>query len=108
MYDSNVFYEANNPHQSAALTLTPNVALATRTARDGAGELVDFRFNAGLGYVEYLTGDSSIEGHRQFNVNAGGALTLLPHGSLQLTLFDTYARTTEPPYTALLTTSIAT
>ncbi len=101
MYDSNVFYESSHPHQAALMLLTPNIALATRAARDGAAELVDFRFSAGLNYAEYLTSDTTLSRHRQFGVNAGGSVTLFPHGNLRLTLFDSYSRTTEPPYTAL-------
>src|SRR4051812_31066392 len=52
-WDSNVFYEANNPTNAFYLRLNPSFNLTTRP-REGSAPF-QFDFHGGLGYVEYLT-----------------------------------------------------
>src|ERR1700761_5821040 len=66
-YDTNLFYEAQNPHRAFELRLTPRFDL-TNTPRIG-GRQFQLDFHGGLNYLEYLTSDPAIEHLRQFNVD---------------------------------------
>jgi hypothetical protein len=97
-WDSNVFYEAVNPHSSFYLRLNPNFDLTTRPRE--ARRTVEFDLHGGLGYVEYLTGDPAISSHRQFNVDAGLQAAFFTMSPYNFVLFDNYVRSTQPPYTS--------
>jgi hypothetical protein len=102
-YDSNIFYEATNEKQGAVLRLTPWLDLATRPALRGGAtpHTIDFRFHAGLDYREYLTSDQNISQHRQFGVQGGLLLSILPFGPFTTDIFDNFVRSTMPPYNEL-------
>jgi hypothetical protein len=95
-YDTNVFYEANNTTGAFFLRLAPGFSL-TNSPR-GASRAIDFDLHGGLSYVEYLTGDSALSSHRQFNVDAGVRATFFGYSPYNFSLFDNYVRTTQPPY----------
>jgi hypothetical protein len=95
-YDSNVFYEAINPQSAFYLRLTPGFDLTTRP-RQGS-RMVQFDFHGGLGYIEYLTSNSAISSHRQFNVDAGVQAAFFTMSPYSFVVFDNYVRTTQPPY----------
>ena len=97
-WDSNVFYEANTPTNAFYLRLNPSFDLTTRPRQ--ALPPVQLDFHGGLGYVEYLTSNSAVESHRQFNVDAGVLASFLAGHPYNFVLFDDYVRTTLPPYTA--------
>jgi len=101
-WDSNVFYEANTaaikPTNAFYLRLNPAFDLTTRP-RQGA-PAVQLDFHGGLGYVEYLTSDTTLQGHRQFNVDAGVRAAFFATNPYNFVLFDNYVRTTMPPYMA--------
>jgi hypothetical protein len=96
-YDSNIFYESSHEHGAFYLRLNPSFELTTRP-REGHRQ-VEFSAHGGLGYVEYLTSDSAIENHRQFNVDAGLLASFFNLNPYNFQLFDNYVRTTQPPYT---------
>ena len=102
-YDSNVFFEASNEKQAAVLRLLPSLDLSTRPAQRGGAtpHSIDFRLHAGLDYREYLTGDTSISSHRQFGVQAGMLLSILPFSVFSADVFDNFTRSTQAPYGAL-------
>lgn len=103
-WDSNVFYadstpSVNNPSgpiSSFELRLTPYVDLTNRTR--GYERAIDFRFHAGMNYVEYLTSDASLARHRQFGADGSLQLALFPYLPYNVTFFDNYIRSTQPPY----------
>jgi hypothetical protein len=100
-WDSNIFFEPDGPTTKPTnafyLRLTPSFNLTTRP-RD-ATPAFQFDFHGGLGYVEYLTNNSAVEDHRQFNVDAGLMATFFATSPYNFVLFDNYVRATMPPYT---------
>ena len=106
-YDSNVFYEATNPTSALALRISPNFALATRSQKRLTGpdgevtpSRVAFRIGAGVDYKEWLVSSTGNRPPRQFNVNAGTALSILPIGPVATELFDNFVRSSQPSYFA--------
>lgn len=99
-WDSNIFYQTQNPVSAFLLRLTPRIDLATRPPQRGGNtpHMLDFRLHAGLDYREYLTSEASIRRHREFNVEAGVIASINPQGQVALDLFDNYVRFTQPPY----------
>lgn len=97
-WDSNVFYESVNPHSSFYLRLNPSFDLTTRP-RQGH-RTIEFNLHGGLGYVEYLTNDATIQNHRQFNVDAGLQAAFFTMSPYNFVVYDTYVRSTNPPYTS--------
>src|SRR6185312_588221 len=95
-WDSNVFYEDVNPHNSFYLRLNPSFDLTTRPRE--MRRTIEFDLHGGLGYVEYLTTDSSISSHRQFNVDGGLQAAFFNNSPYSFILFDNYVRSTMPPY----------
>lgn len=96
-WDSNVFYENTNPTNAFMIRLNPSFALTNRP-RQGQ-RMIQFDLHGGLNYVEYLTTDSSLSGHRQFNVDAGLLAAFFTTSPYNFTLFDNYIRSVQPPYT---------
>jgi hypothetical protein len=101
-YDSNVFYEANNPTGAAILRVVPRFDLATRPPQRGGSmpHKLDFRIGAALDYQEYLTNQAVVSTHRQFGVRAGMLLTVNPEHPFTFDLYDNYIRSSQPPYLA--------
>jgi hypothetical protein len=103
-WDSNLFYADQNASPNSPggpisvfyLRLTPNFDLTNRTR--GATRAIDFGFRAGMNYVEYLTGDSTLSTHRQFGADASLTLALFPQLAYNVAFFDNYVRTAQPPY----------
>ena len=97
IYDSNVFYTTTNTVGSFELRLNPFFDLTNRP-RQGS-RMLQFDFHGGMGYVEYLNGDSAVVQHRQFNVDAGLLAAFFATSPYNFVVFDNYVRTVQPPYT---------
>jgi hypothetical protein len=98
-YDDNVFFQTNNLKIAGVeFRLLPTIDLGTRGARGGGGNIIDFRLHAGMAYTEYLNERDTLGPHRSFGVDAGALLTLFPGGRFNLSFFDNFVRTTQPPY----------
>ncbi|MEO6954496.1 MAG: hypothetical protein ABI321_22045, partial [Polyangia bacterium] len=85
-YDSNVFYQTANTTQGLALRLTPNFTIESRSI----GQKVLFHIGAGLDYREWLVSSTGRRPPRQFNVQAGTGLTILPVGPVTIDLYDNF------------------
>jgi hypothetical protein len=97
-WDSNVFYQPSGQTTNAfEMLLQPSFDL-TNAPRQGT-RAIQFDFHGGLNYVEYLTTDSELARHRQFNVNAGLQAAFFTTSPYNFTIFDNYVRSTQPPYT---------
>jgi hypothetical protein len=96
-YDSNLFYEAQNTTSAFSLNLMPSIRL-TNEPRLGPRQIT-FELYGGLGYIEYLTSNKTVQDHRQFNVNAGVVAGFFNLNPYNFSLFDNYVRTTQPAYT---------
>ena len=98
-YDNNLFYQSTNTTGVFAMRLTPSFDLTNRPRQ--VRRRVEFDFNAGLSYVEYLTNDPTVERLRQFGVTAGLQAAFFPLNPYNFVVFDNYLRSTQPPYTKL-------
>jgi hypothetical protein len=98
-YDTNPFYVPSNPNGVFEMRLLPAFDLTNRPR--GARRQVEFDFNGGLNYLEYLTSDPNVSHLRQFGVQAGLQLQVLPTRPYNFVLFDNYVRSTQAPYTVL-------
>jgi hypothetical protein len=102
-YDTNVFFQANNPTDAFLFSALPSIDLATRPPVRG-GDLphtLDFRLHAAMRYNEFITTDASLASHRMFGIDGGVLVTLLPFHPFTVDLFDNYVRFTQPPYSQL-------
>jgi hypothetical protein len=98
-YDDNFFFQDASQAKVSAFefVLRPSVDLAT-SSRGSAGGMVEFRLHAGMAYMELITNRDILAGHRSFSVDAGALMTLFPKGRFNISLFDNFVRTTQPPY----------
>jgi hypothetical protein len=99
-YDSNVFFERDNPEGAFAFRALASLDLATRPPQR-SGNLahgIDFRLHLGGDYTEYITTDASLSQHRAFGVQGGLLLSILPMHPFSIDIFDNYVRTSQPPY----------
>jgi hypothetical protein len=98
-YDDNFFFQDTSQGKFSAFefVLRPSLDLATRGSRTASGT-VDFRLHAGMTYTEFITNRDNLAGHRSFAVDAGALMTVWPAGRFNLSLFDNFVRTTQPPY----------
>jgi hypothetical protein len=95
-WDSNVFYEKDNPKNAFFMRLNPGFQLTNRP-RQGTVP-IQFDLHGGLSYIEYLTSNKAISNHRQFNVDAGVQAAFFTLSPYNFVVFDNYTRTTQPPY----------
>ncbi len=95
-YDTNVFYENGNTQGSFEMRLSPSFELTNRPR--GANRAVQFSLSAGMTYTEFLTSDANLQRLRQFGVNAGLAVSFFSYRPYNVSVFDNFTRTTQPPY----------
>jgi hypothetical protein len=101
-WDSNVFFQPDNgpekPTNAFFMRLNPGF-LITNQPRLGA-RAITLNLHGGLSYIEYLTSNSNLAGHRQFNVDAGVEAAFFTTSPYNFSVFDNYVRTTQPAYTS--------
>lgn len=100
-YDSNVAYQTK-PIGALELRLLPGFDISN-SPRGGQRQFLWDVYGA-LNYLEYLanlTDNENLRPMRQFNVEAGGRVTLFATSPYNVTFFDNYARTSQPPYQIL-------
>jgi hypothetical protein len=97
-WDSNIFFETNNPHRSFELRLTPRFDL-TNQPRGGSRQF-QLDFHGGLNYLEYLNSDPLVQRLRQFNVDTGVLASFFTASPYNFSVFDNFTRTAQAPYSA--------
>lgn len=98
-FDDNVFYVDRDKTSAFLFRFTPILTLATRpVARDGSRHKVDFMFNVGLDYNEYLTSDEALARHRQVGVTAGASVSIFSSGVFGADFYDNFVRVSQAPY----------
>jgi hypothetical protein len=95
-YDSNVFYNDDQPIDSGTLQVTP-LAEITNSAREGVTPPLQYSIGASLLYREYLTDNSDVRAQRAFNPSFSGSLSYSSAGQ-SLSLSDQFTRLQDPPY----------
>jgi hypothetical protein len=99
-YNDNVFFQdkSTGPAAGFMFLLRPYLELSTRQARDGSANTVDFRLHLGATYTEFISNRDVLSPHRSGSIDAAALMTLFPQSRFNLSLFDNYVRTTQPPY----------
>ncbi len=98
-YDDNVFYQNSNKAGGFEFRLLASVDMATRQSV-GSTSRVDFQLHAGFTYNEYITNRTLLASHRDYGVDLGTVVSFFPRSKFNLTLFENFVRTTQPPYSA--------
>jgi len=97
-YDSNVFFQKNNPVSSPVVRVIPFIQI-TNASRGGAqpgGAFYDL--SATLLYREFITDNTAAKAQRAFNPIISGLLDLNPQSPLNFSVSEQFARFEEPPY----------
>src|SRR5262245_16570900 len=103
-FDSNVFYSTGNIDDPATrafyINVRPSVDLATLSLQRGGGQPhnIDFRLHVGADVRALASPDPNVYRHWGVGVDAGFALSIFPMGAYSVDLFDTFTRTSQPPY----------
>lgn len=97
-YDSNVFYEEDDPTGAPLVRVTPSIEL-TNQGRDGSiPSGVFYNLAASLQYREYLADDPNVRAQRAFNPSVAGNLEFSKNHTLSFSLSDQFSRVEDPPY----------
>jgi hypothetical protein len=98
-YDSNVFYNDENPQESATIRVTPSIEL-TNANREGNSPPLSYSLAASLLYREYLKDEEAIREQRAFNPTFSGSLGYNKGSGVSFAISEQFTRLEEPPYQA--------
>lgn len=108
-FDSNVFYEEDDPVASPILRLVARFAMASLSEQrleeetldtsglpPGEAAKVAFRAGLSLGYQEYLTGNDRAQSQRDLAIGAELHALIFPKGTVAFSIDNNFVRDTRP------------
>jgi hypothetical protein len=97
-YDTNVFYNDQDPVSAPILRVIPFIQLTNATRTGAVPSGVYYDLGASLIYREYLSNDEQTKQQRAFNPVASGLLEFSSGRAFSLILNDSFSRVEDPPY----------